>query len=655
MTTTQSVPSRARERAMIPMKHVLVVAVAVLYVALSLANGGYSHELIAGSTVGIWWAVVIGLALRVWPRSRIPVAAIAAGTFLAAFAAWTAISISWASDDGGAFIEAVRVLGYLGLFMLVVIASPRASARAWLTGLALGLAVVACLALASRFEPSFGGQHAVGRFLPAARGRLTYPIGYWNGLGACMAIAAVLFVWLGAQGKTLVGRALGVAALPLAVFTVYFASSRGGVAAGGIGLAVLLALGPARARMLGGLALGGAGGAALILVANPKHDLVNGFTGATAAAQGDDMLLITILVVVAVAVLRLAADRPLGRLDVPRPVTVAAFSAVAVAIVVGVIVANPSQRWHDFKSHAPVAARNDYVAAHLLSGNGSGRYQFWGAAVHAFDSEPLRGIGAGGYEAYWHQHGSLVIPVRDAHSLYLETMAELGIVGLLLLLGFLGVPIFSGLARGPTRWPGGELGAVLAVVGAGLASAALDWTWELPACFGPVVLAAALLTGPAMSVPRSGPSLARSERPAARSRLVLGIATIIVGVAAICAAGVLFLSQVRIGDSQDAVGRGSLVTAADDAREAIAIEPWASEPRLQLALIEELGNDLGAAKHDIREAIDRAPNDWQLWFVKTRLEVKSGNGAAARQALARARELNPRAPFLAPSSSPPGF
>src|SRR4051794_26360774 len=239
MTTTQSVPSRARERAMIPMKHVLVVAVAVLYVALSLANGGYSHELIAGAAVGVWWAVVIGRAVRVWPRSRISAAAIAAGMLLAALAAWTAISLSWASDDGGAFIEVVRVLGYLGLFVLIVIASPKASARAWLAGLALGLAVVACLALASRFEPSFGGQHEVGRFLPAARGRLTYPIGYWNGLGACMAIAAVLFVWLGAQAKTLLGRALGVAALPLAILTVYFASSRGGVAAGGIGLAVL--------------------------------------------------------------------------------------------------------------------------------------------------------------------------------------------------------------------------------------------------------------------------------------------------------------------------------------------------------------------------------------------------------------------------------
>jgi O-antigen ligase len=625
-------------------------------VALSLANGGYSHELIAGMAVGIWWAVAIALVVRVLPISRVPGTAIAAALLLAAFALWTALSMIWASDDGGAFVEAVRVLSYLGLFVLIVLASPRASARAWLAGLALGLVVVAALALMSRFEPSFGGQHEVGRFLPAARGRLTYPIGYWNGLGACMAIASVLLVWLGAQARTLAGRALAVAALPLPILTIYFASSRGGVAAGVIGLAALLALGPARGRMLGGLVLGGAGGAVLILIANHKHELVDGVTNATGARQGDEMLVVTLVVIAGVGLLRLAADHPLARLNVPRPVTVVALSAAVVAIVIGIVAVNPSDRWREFKSVPPTdVSANSYVTTHLTSGNGSGRYQFWGTAWDAFKSQPVRGIGAGGYEAYWDQHGSLALPlpVRDAHSLYLETAGELGIVGLVVLLAFLGVSAIAGLARGPTRWSGGELGAALAVLAAGLTSAALDWTWELPACFGPVVLAAALLTGPAMSFPERGPSLSRAERPGGLARLVLGIGTIIVAIVAVCAAGILFLSQVRIGDSQDAVHRGDLVAAAQDARDAIAIEPWAADPRLQLALVEELGGDLGPAKHDIREAIDRAPDNWQLWFVKTRLEVKSGNGAAARHALARARELNPRAPFLATSSASP--
>jgi hypothetical protein len=636
------------------MKHVSIVAVAVLYVALSLADGGYSHELIAGIAIGIWWAVAVGLVLRAWPLARLPGPAVAAALLLAAFAGWTALSLDWASSDGGAFVEVVRVLSYLGLFVLIVIASPRASARVWLVGLALGLVVVAGLALTSRFEPSFGGQHSIGRFLPAAQGRLTYPIGYWGGLGACMAIASVLLVWLGAQARTVAGRALAVAALPLPILTVYYASSRGGIAAGAVGLAALLVFGPARERMLASVALGGAGGAVLVLVAHDKRELVEGLTNATAAHQGDQMLVFTLIAIAVIGLLRLAVDRPLMRVNLAPSVIPAVLAVAAVGIVIGLIATGPAKHWRDFKSTPPTTAQQNYVTAHLTSGNGSGRYQFWDAALHAFKSEPVHGIGAGGYEAYWDQHGTLALPVRDAHSLYFETMAELGVVGLLLLLGFLGVSALSGLARGPTRWAGGELGAALAVMATGLVSAGLDWTWELPACFAPVVLAAALLTGPAMSVPETGPSLSRATRPTGRGRLALGVAAVIVAIAAICAAGVLFLSQVRIGDSQDAVHDGHLVTAAQDARDAVAIEPWASDPRLQLALVEELGGDLGAARHDIHGAIDRSPDDWQLWFVKARLEVKSGNGPAARHALAKARELNPRAPFLATSLNPPG-
>jgi tetratricopeptide (TPR) repeat protein len=328
-------------------------------------------------------------------------------------------------------------------------------------------------------------------------------------------------------------------------------------------------------------------------------------------------------------------------------VTAASFAALALAIVIGVIVANPAARWREFKAFPPQATRQGYVAAHLASGNGSGRYQYWAEAKDAFKSEPIRGIGAGGYEAYWLQHGTLNVPVRDAHSLYLETAAELGIVGLLLLLAFLVVVAVSGWRRRIERFPGGEVCVALALLVAGLVSAGLDWTWELPACFGPVVLVAGLLTGPA-TVDREGVAQAsRRSRPRPRGRLAVGVATFVVGIAAILASGILFLAQVSVGQSQDAVDRGDLTAAAQDARDATDIEPWAAQPYLQLALVEELGGDLAAAKHYVDEAIDRAPDNWQLWFIKTRLEVKAGDGAAARASLARAHELNPDAPFLA--------
>lgn len=632
----------------------IAIVVAVLYVALAVADGGYSSELIAGTTVAIWWAVVIALALGGWPRSRVPAAALGAGACLIALAAWVAISFGWASDDGGTFNEIVRVLGYLGVFVLVVIASPRASARTWLGGVAIGLVVVAGLALVSRFEPSFGGGKELGAFLPAVAGRLSYPIGYWNGLAAAMAIAVVLLVWLGGQARAAAVRAAAVAAIPLPILVVYLASSRGGVAAGVVGLAVLLALGPARARMFGSLVIGGVGGALLISLASDRHQLVDALGGSTAAAQGDQMLALSIAVVLAVGTLRFLVDDWLGSIQVPARLTRAIGVGVVVAAVGGVLLAGPSARWEEFKRVEPLERQSTYVAAHLTSGRGSGRYQFWGSALDAFEDHPVRGIGAGGYEAYWAENGSLARPVRDAHSLFFEAMAELGIVGLALVLGFLGFAAVSGARRGPTRSSGGALSAALALLAAGIVSAAIDWTWELPACFALVVLAAALLTGPATLGPEAGSRPVPQAVNGAKARLLgrrpsrfgLGVATLLIAWAAIWAGGLHFFTEVKLSDSRSAADAGDLESAAQDARDASTLQPWASEPRLQLALVKELGGDLQAANRDLGEAIQRAPDNWQLWFVRARLAVKSGDVGTARRALARARQLNPRAPFL---------
>jgi hypothetical protein len=638
-----------------PPQTVIAVAVAVLYVALAVANGGYSTGLTAAATVAVWWAVVIALVIGGWPRSRLSATALGAGACLAGLAAWMAISVGWASDDGRTFVEVVRALGYLGVFVLVLISSPRASVRTWLGGLALGLVIVAGLALLSRFEPSFGGGKELGTFLPSAAGRLSYPVGYWNGLAATMAIAAVLLVWLGAQARTAAMRAAAVAVIPLPILVVYLASSRGGVAAGSIGLVVLLGLGPDRTRMVGNLAIGGVGGALLVSLATHRHEFVDALSNSTAAAQGDQMLAFSIGVVLAVGALRFLVDDWLQDLEVPALFARVVAVTVVSAAIAGVIIAGPSDRWEEFKRVAPVQTKSTYVAAHLSSGRGSGRYQFWSTALDAFEENPLHGIGAGGYEAYWHRNGSLVGPVRDAHSLFFEAMAELGLVGLLLVLGFLGFAVVSGLRRGPTRSADGALGAAIAILAAGIVSAAIDWTWELPACFGLAVLAAALLTGPATSGPEPAFSVVppavnggRTRASKARSpRFGIGVATLLVGWVAIWAGGVVFLTEVKLGDSRAAASDRNLSSAAQDARDARTLQPWAAEPRLQLALVEELNGDLQAANQDLGEAIERAPDNWQLWFVRARLKVKAGDVDGARRALSRARELNPRAPFLA--------
>jgi Tfp pilus assembly protein PilF len=81
--------------------------------------------------------------------------------------------------------------------------------------------------------------------------------------------------------------------------------------------------------------------------------------------------------------------------------------------------------------------------------------------------------------------------------------------------------------------------------------------------------------------------------------------------------------------------------------DARALQPWASAPYLQLALLQEQLGDLRAARGRIAEAIDRNDSDWRLWLVSARLETETGNIAKARSDLRRAKSLNPRSPLFA--------
>jgi O-antigen ligase/polysaccharide polymerase Wzy-like membrane protein len=620
-------------------EHIIPFVVAVAVVAVALSGGGFGPGFRAGATLVVWWVVIAGLAFSLWPRARAPRAALAAGGGLLAFTLLTALSISWAADDGRAFAEAIRAAGYLGLFVLVVVASPRGSARLWLGGLAIGLVGVAVLALGSRMQPSLFPANDLARLLPSVRTRLAYPLNYWNGLGATMSLAIVLLLWLGAHARTSLGRALGTAAIPIPGLALYLTSSRGGVVALVAGLVVLVAVGPARARLLAGGLLAGAGTAVLIVLANARSAFVDARTGAPdAASQGHEMLALLLLVVVVVAVVRRAADLPLARLRVPRPVAAASVAALLVAVVVGVAVSDPGRRIDDFKK-PPAAAgpARGFVARHLASAEGNGRYQFWRTGLDAFSDEPVRGMGAGAYEAWWAQHGSLPYFIRNAHSLFVEVLAELGVLGLAAMLAFLVPAAAAGTAiRRAAPEHAAAAGAALALLACGVASAAIDWTWQLPTAFAPVVVAAAVLTGPA---------LARRE-PDGVPRWGLGVAVLFAGWIAVIASALALVSEGQLSESRAAARHGDLATAAADARKAHAVEPWSDAPLLQLALVRERQGDLAGARDAVHDAIDRDPRDWQSWLVATRLATKAGDAPEARRALRRTRSLNPRSPLF---------
>ena len=160
-----------------------------------------------------------------------------------------------------------------------------------------------------------------------------------------------------------------------------------------------------------------------------------------------------------------------------------AVSVVPVVLLAGVLVAYHSRETAETTAAASRITRTETNRGH-----------YWRVALDAFRHHPLDGVGSGSFAAEWRLHRGKDSPALDAHSLYIETLAELGIVGALLLGGFL-----AAVAIGTVRALGASprnptVVAAASVLGTFAVHAGLDWDWEMPAVsLVPLILAAAVL------------------------------------------------------------------------------------------------------------------------------------------------------------------
>lgn len=164
------------------------------------------------------------------------------------------------------------------------------------------------------------------------------------------------------------------------------------------------------------------------------------------------------------------------RFGTHRRTAVATIAALSVIAAIGVVVAH--------RESTPARG----ATAERLADVGSTRGDYWRVALDAFGDEPLLGTGAAGFRVEWLREREVSEGAVDAHSLYLEIAAELGIVGLLLLAALAcGVAscAASTLRRDPTLATGPVAGLVMLAL-----HAAVDWDWEMPAIALPMLLLA---------------------------------------------------------------------------------------------------------------------------------------------------------------------
>ncbi len=627
------------------MAPMLLVAAGVFLLALN--DGTYQVTARTSVAIALWWAVGLGVVLRLCPRRRLGAEAWVAAGALALLGVFTAISMAWADSAEGAFAELDRILIYLGVFLLVVTVTRPGDAVSWSDGLALGITAVGLLALTSELFPGSVGPDAPPAFFPGEN-RLSYPVNYWNGLAILVGIAFPLLLRAATATRPAWARGLALVPFPALTAVIYLASSRGGAATALFGVAIFLLLAGRRIAALSATVVAGAGtvGAVMVLVA--RHELSDGPIGSAAASgQGHSAALLLALLGLLCAVVYAAwcTVEPRRPFRPSRGTALGLAVAGLAALALVTAAADPVQKFNDFKKppSQDKISESDFTKAHLLSANGSGRWQLWESAVDEWKQSPVVGEGSSSYEAWWAEHGSLTKFVRDAHSLYLETLGELGVVGLALLLATFGAG-FAAAGRRLVRLGAEDRTTVAALVGALVAfmvGAGIDWMWELTVVSAIGVVCLALLAGPATDTgTRAG---ARSPRV----RLVLRGAVVAACAVAVCLEGILLLSHTRLQQSQSAAARGDTTGAMSAALDARSLQPWAASPYLQLALLSEQSQNLSAARVRIGEALDREQSDWRLWLVSARIETEAGNISRARRDLRRAKTLNPRSPLFA--------
>lgn len=616
----------------------LAVLLAALTLFLAFQAGGY----FPGST-GLMAVVFSVLLVLRFSLAERPLAgssrqlAVAAGA-LALLVVWQILSMAWSGAPGRALLEADRTLLYL--FILLAFGSfTRSQTRLpWLVrGLALTLFVLCTVSLATWFFPD---QLPVSSSL--AENRLSFPVTYWNTLGLLAAVGVILSFHLAVgDNEPRVLKVFGASAVPIVVTALFFTFSRGALATTAVGLAAYFLL--ARSRYLVTAAVTVGLPTAAVLVAASRADLLASASSSVseAAVQGRSLALSVVGSALVAGLLRASffpLDSRLSRLRVSRRFRVPAFAAIATTALAGVVVAfalgAPAAVERQVeRSVANSSLRSDDARTRLLSPTTSARASYWAVTVDNFEQSSALGEGAGSFPLLWQRGRPAAVTAQDGHSLYLETLSELGLVGLFLLVVALGA-IYVRLATGARSASRAVYAALFAAALAWGLRAGIDWDWEMA-----VATAWVFAIGGAALARRSG---ARRGHVHPAIRLLGGCAIVVI---ALLPARIA-VSEARLENARATLRGGDCEASIREARAASDAMPQRAEPYELIAYCELDDGRYLSAVTKMEQAASRDPRNWRYRWGLAVAKGAAGNGAGALVDAQRARRLNPREPLI---------
>jgi cytochrome c-type biogenesis protein CcmH/NrfG len=667
------------------------------------AKGGLNLESMTSTELALTLgagAVVAASAILAPPRSH--VYGLWPTGLLLAFTALTALSIVWSVQPDHSWQDSGRMLAYSAVFGAGV-ALVRVLPERWpavLGGLTLAAVIVSGYALLTKIFPA--SLDPSDTFA-----RLNQPYGYWNAVGLSAAMGAICCLWLGARrtGHALL-RALAYPAMSLVLLTLILAYSRGAMVALGIGLALWFCVVPLRLRSATLLIVGALGACVVAAWDFSRHALSSeGAQLAARTAAGHQLGAFILAMLVALTIVgisigfftgrrapSLLARRRAGAVLLGAAVFALIAFAGALTISHRGLTGSISHAWDDLTN---TNAKPPGNTPGRLTAVASERARYWKEALQVFDANPVFGSGAEGYATAHVRYETQTLEVRHAHSFILQTLADLGLVGLLVSLALLLTWMAAaGRATHPLnrRWTswrawaqiraGGErpgwrrmhgrelrrytperigMLSMLCVVVVFGAHSLIDWTWYVPgdACVallcagwlagrGPLLVGAGMAGAPDMSAALAGSrSIAssvaphdRRSRPSATRMLVAGA----VIVAVLLAAWSQWQPQRSEEARQEAEARleahdqAGALAAADSA---VSRDPLSIEALFTLASVQQVAGEPTLARATLARAVRLQPSNPQTWLVLGRYDLTSNNPQAAVKELQAAIYLNP--------------
>jgi hypothetical protein len=420
--------------------------------------------------------------------------------------------------------------------------------------------------------------------------------------------------------------------VPLATAALIFTVSRGAVAVAVLGLLVALVSIRSRASV-GGVATLVPAIATAVVLALGVQGLDTHEPTAKAVAGGQRAAVLLLALAVGTAALRAGLLRLDRRLMGAAPLTITARARWAVTLASGAIfltaflaLGGPGRVRGAVHQFGKQSVSGSLPARERFTQLGSnGRVEQWKVAfADGFRRHPIDGVGAGAYAVLWTRHAPTERRVLDAHSLYIEQLGELGLIGGALLAAALG-SILLGLlrrVRGPEREVWGALlaGAVVWSVHAGV-----DWDWEMPAVTAWIFAVGGL----ALAAP---PGTHRGE--ARRGlRLGVGIGCLLLAITP----ALVWRSQTTLTDAVQALERGDCLQATKAALDSSAAIGARPEPFEIISYCEVGTGRFASALRAVRAAETRDPQNWELRYAESLIRGVAGLDprAAARAAIIR--------------------